>query len=405
MARIGRYVFHDASLSGSGLLSCASCHSPTHFYGPPNGNPAMYGGPALSRQGVRAVPSLMYLEREPAFAIGPDNAEDETGTLAPMLARSVTAARATKSAGDPAAASANLVPQGGLFWDGRADTLQQQALVPLLDPLEMDGGSLAAVATKLRRAAYAPHVVELFGPGILNRPRLLVVEALFAVARYQVEDPSFHPYTSKFDFWLEGRARFTPAEARGYALFNDPQRANCAGCHLDRPGPDGTPPLFTDHQFEALSPPRNLALHANRDPAYFDLGLCGPYRRDLHTEARYCGLFVTPTLRNVATRHVFFHNGVFHSLQQVLDFYAFRDVDPARVYPRGTDGHIAVNDDLPPGDRANIDNVDAPFGRHPGEAPAITAGEERDIIAFLGTLTDGYAPPPAAPSPEAAAAR
>ena len=58
-------------------------------------------------------------------------------------------------------------------------------------------------------------------------------EALFAVARYQIEDVSFHPYTSKFDFWLEGKARFTESEARGYALFNDPAKANCAGCHAN----------------------------------------------------------------------------------------------------------------------------------------------------------------------------
>ncbi len=47
-------------------------------------------------------------------------------------------------------------------------------------------------------------------------------------------------------------------------------------------------------------------------------------------QTQYCGMFLTPTLRNVAMRHVFFHNGVFTSLQQVMDFYDFRDVDPAR---------------------------------------------------------------------------
>ena len=90
-----------------------------------------------------------------------------------------------------------------------------------------------------------------------DTPQLLVAEAMFAVARYQIEEPSFHPYTSKFDFWLEGKARLSAAELRGYLLFNDPQKANCAGCHLDQPSPDGLPPLFTDHQFEALGVPRN----------------------------------------------------------------------------------------------------------------------------------------------------
>src|ERR1700686_3332099 len=57
MAQLGRAVFFDASLSSSGRLSWASCHSPQHAYGPPGDAPAVNGGPDLSRQGVRAVPS------------------------------------------------------------------------------------------------------------------------------------------------------------------------------------------------------------------------------------------------------------------------------------------------------------------------------------------------------------
>ena len=187
-----------------------------------------------------------------------------------------------------------MVPQGGLFWDGRADTLQDQALGPLLSPIEMDGGGVATVAAKLRRAPYAPEMARLFGAAVFAAPRLAVSEALFAVARYQIEDPGFHPYTSKFDFWLEGKARLTQAELRGYRLFNDPDKANCGGCHLDQPRPDGLPPLFTDGQFEALGAPRNPALTANRDKAYFDLGVCGPYRTDMRTETQFCGMFLHP---------------------------------------------------------------------------------------------------------------
>ncbi len=47
---------------------------------------------------------------------------------------------------------------------------------------------------------------------------------MFAVARYQIEDPAFHPYNSKYDAWLEGKARLSPAEMRGYILFNDPAK-------------------------------------------------------------------------------------------------------------------------------------------------------------------------------------
>jgi cytochrome c peroxidase len=394
MARLGRLVFHDASLSGSGKLSCASCHVPDHDFGPANPAPAMFGGADLTRQGVRAVPSLMYLRDQPAFGIGPDDEENETVTLADMVAATRGETRARKTADDTAQSAAALVPQGGLFWDGRADTLQAQAIEPMLNPLEMAGGSVAAVAAKLRKAPYARDFVTLFGATILDRSDLLVAEAQFAVARYQIEDPAFHPYSSKFDAWLEGKARLAPAELRGYVLFNDVQKADCGGCHVDKVGADGAPPLFTDFQFEALGAPRNAALRANADPAYHDLGICGPYRQDMRGETQYCGMFLTPTLRNIARRHVFFHNGVFTSLRQVMDFYAFRDVAPEKVFPRGADGTVMKYDDLPKAYWANVDVTDPPFDRAPGDPPAMTEAEEQDIIAFLGTLSDGYSDRP-----------
>jgi cytochrome c peroxidase len=390
MAALGRLVFFDASLSSSGSLSCASCHSPQHAYASPGDSPVMRGGPLLSRQGVRAVPSLMYLERQPSFSIGPDNEETENVSLAQLVALSRDTVRVQKTAPQASQAATNMVPQGGLFWDGRADTLQDQALLPLLDPREMDGGSIETVAAKLRQAPYAAHFAELFGAALFDNARLTVTEALFAVGRYQIEDASFHPYTSKFDDWLEGRARFTASELRGYVLFNDPAKANCAGCHIDAPSRDGLPPLFTDHQFEALGVPRNTALESNNDAGYFDLGVCGPYRTDMARDTQYCGVFMTPTLRNVATRRVFFHNGVYRTLRQVLDFCNFRDTEPGKVYPVGSGGVVQKFNDLPPTYWENVDTTDPPFDRHIGDPPAMTAQDEDDIIAFLNTLSDGY---------------
>ncbi|WP_297367740.1 cytochrome-c peroxidase [Acidocella sp.] len=393
MAQLGRAIFYDPRLSGSGQLDCASCHDPRHFYGPPNALPAMLGGPTLTSQGARAVPSLMYLERQPNFSIGRDPTIGEDDFM-PMKPPPANAPRVTKTALDNAQSAANLVPQGGLFWDGRADTLQSQALGPMLNPVEMDGGSVAILAAKLKTASYAASFSALFGPGIFATPQALVSEAAFAVARYEIEDPSFHPYSSKFDAWLEGKARFTPAEMRGYLLFNNPAKGDCAACHTDALRPGNRPPLFTDHQYEALGVPRNMALALNRNPAYFDLGICGPYRTDMTAQTRYCGMFLTPTLRNAATRRVFFHNGVYHTLQQVLRFYNDRDTDPAKIYPTGTNGRVALFNDLPAPDQGNIDHTDPPLNRHAGETPALTRADEADIIAFLNTLTDGYHPPP-----------
>jgi cytochrome c peroxidase len=393
MALLGKAIFYDRSLSASGRLACASCHSPANAYGPPNSAPAMFGGPQLQSQGVRAVPSLMYLQDQPNFYIGPDPGEIETAApLTQLAATAGTATRAQKTAATTAQSAANIVPMGGLFWDGRVNTLQSQAMGPLLSPFELDGGSVARVAAKLQAAPYAGSFTELFGPMIFGNPNMVVSEAMFAVARYQVEDPSFHPYSSKFDAWLEGKARLSPAEMRGYVLFNDPNKGDCGACHLDQPTVDDQPPLFTDHQFEALGVPRNPELAVNRNPKYYDLGICGPYRTDLAAQTQYCGMFLTPTLRNVATRRVFFHNGEYHDLRHVMDFYDFRDTNPEKIYPKDAKGQVEKYDDLPRADWANIDTADPPLTLQMGQTPALTGAEEKDIIAFLQTLDDGYVP-------------
>lgn len=394
MARLGRDIFFDTTLSSSGKISCASCHSPDHAYGPPNDGPVMLGGPKLTLPGMRAVPSLTYLQRQPDFSIGPDDrADDESSaTLAQKAEVGQTANRVQKTATQADQSAANIVPQGGLFWDGRADTLQMQATGPLLDPREMDGGSVALIAEKLRQSPYIKKFTALFGEGILKNDNLLVAEATFAVSRYQIEEPSFHAYTSKFDYWLEGRARLSESEMRGYKLFNDPEKANCAGCHKSRPTRDGFPPLFTDTQYEALGTPRNSALADTKDPNFFDLGVCGPVRKDIAEQTQFCGMFKTPTLRNTATRRAFMHNGVYQTLQQVMDFYNFRDTSPEKVYPIGADGKPQKYNDIPAQYHANVDVFDPPFDRHPGETPAMTDQDEADIIAFLKTLTDGYKP-------------
>lgn len=392
MALLGKQIFFDQSLSASGKLSCASCHSPEHAYGPPNALPVQFGGPSMTLQGDRPPQSLMYLYRQPNFSIGPEQADDDNpANLTQQAAQATGVERAQKTAGAAPAAPA-MVPQGGMFWDGRADTLQMQAFGPLMNPVEMANTSEDDVARKFENGAYQAVFRQLFGPGIFKNPRLLLSEAMFAVARYQVEEPSFHPYSSKYDYWLEGRARLTRAELHGLQLFNDPNKANCAGCHLSKPSRDGVPPMFTDYQYEALGVPRNSTLAVDRDAAYYDMGLCGPHRTDLAAQTQYCGMFLTPTLRNSATRHAFFHNGVYHSLDQVMAFYNLRDLEPAKIYPRDAGGHVLRYDDLPAKYRANIDKADAPFDRKPGDPLPMTDTDIKDIIAFLQTLNDGYRP-------------
>jgi len=85
------------------------------------------------------------------------------------------------------------------------------------------------------------------------------------------------------------------------------------------------------------------------------------------------------------------HNGYFHSLRKVVEFYATRDTNPEKWYPRKRDGAIDVYDDLPAAYRANL-NMDPPFGGKMGDKPQLNDQEIGDIVAFLGTLTDGYKP-------------
>jgi cytochrome c peroxidase len=388
MAQLGKELFYDKSLSASGQQSCASCHSPDHSYGPPNGLDVEPGGLSMTQQGYRPPPSLMYLYRQPNFTIGPDAGEaDDAPTVVQQAASSADVVKSQKVAGG-ASTSVEMVPQGGLFWDGRADTLQQQAYGPLLNPVEMANTSEDAVADKLEHASYAKQFTALFGPAVFRDKKFAVSEAMFAISRYQVEDASFHPYNSKYDRWLEGHARLSQAELHGLRLFNDPDKANCAGCHLSKPGKDGLPPMFTDYQYEALGVPRNRKLAQNRDPKFFDLGVCGPFRQDLKDQTQYCAMFLTPTLRNSATRTVFFHNGVYHDLDHVMAFYNERNTDPGKFYPLGPDGKVQKYDDIPLDLQKNVDITDAPFDRKFGDHTAMTNDDIRDIIAFLKTLND-----------------
>jgi cytochrome c peroxidase len=184
----------------------------------------------------------------------------------------------------------------------------------------------------------------------------------------------------------------TPQEARGLEIFNDPDKGNCAGCHISERGNDGTPPQFSDFGLIALGLPRNPEIPANADPTYFDLGVCGPLRTDLQDRPEYCGLSRTPTLRNVATRESFFHNGVFHTLRKAVEFYATRDTKPERWYPVSADGQVHKFDDLPSRYLENL-SVEPPFNRDLGDPPAMSDAEIDDLVAFLKTLTDGWFEP------------
>ncbi|WP_439442198.1 cytochrome-c peroxidase [Roseateles sp. DB2] len=346
--QLGERLFNDRNLSGSGRMSCATCHDPAFAHGPSNAQAVQVGGAFETEFGLRAAPSLRYLDSVPAFSPG-------DGSLASL--------------------------RGGLMSDGRAASLEAQARLPLLNPLEMDNGSVAILAGKLRRAAYAPLFVQVFGETADDE--LKVTQATQALAAFQRDSAQFHPFDSKYDRTLQSLEQLSAPEQRGLQLFRDPEKGNCMSCH-EIVTNSGQQPRFTNFGYAVLGVPRNPAVPANRDAAYFDLGLCGPQRQDLQRPA-YCGAFRTPNLRNVARRPVFFHNGRFNSLAQVLAFYNTRDSDPTRWYPT-VNGVVQRFDDLPEALRGNV-NTQAPFG---SATPRMSAADLADLQCFLETLNDGH---------------
>ena len=383
LAAIGRLAFFDRSLSASGKLACATCHDPRHAFAPANALSVQFGGADNHRQGTRSTPSLQYLQ----------------GTI-PFVER--------RFDDDDGGDADDATPTGGLTWDGRVDTLHDQALIPLFNEHEMANRDAAALSGHVAKSAWAGAFRAAFGaPGVdvFAHPDDVVRDLTLALEAYQRGAPEFQPFSSKYDAVLLGKATLTRQESRGLALFDDPEKGNCASCHPDTTSPRGAPPSFTDFGHVAIGVPRNRQLASNRDPAHFDLGLCGPDRTDLARHGDFCGAFITPTLRNVATRRSFFHNGVFHSLHDVMAWYVQRDTQPARWYPRDADGSVRKFDDLPPQYRDNV-NAEVPFKPTDAHRPRLNAREIDDVIAYLKTLTDGYTVPKhqAAPHPVTAIA-
>ncbi len=352
-ADIGKLIFHDVSLSASGKQSCASCHSPQHAHAQANALAVQFGGPLLNQPGTRAVPSIRYLADNPPLGF------DEEGT-----------------------------PYGGFNHDGSVDTFAAQAERPLLAANEMANLTREAVVEKLRKADYAAKFRQVFGDTSLDQVDTAFATLGLALERYQRDSAEFQPFSAKYDAYLVGKAQLTAAEMRGLQLFNDEKKGNCAACHPSAKREDGRPPLFTDFTYDGLGLPRNAAIPANADPRYTDLGLCKSGRSGRASQDSACGKFKVPTLRNVATRQVFFHNGHIKNLRDAVAFYVSRDTQPEQWYPRKAGKEIAKFNDLPVKFHPNVNVEEVPYGGKRGGKPYLTDEEIDDVVAFLRTLTD-----------------
>jgi len=356
LASLGRLIFFDASLSASGRLACGTCHDPRYAYGPAPQRPIAAGGARLDQSGTRAVPSLRYLRASPPFSLRHHYPDGDDG------------------------------PIGGFTWDGRAASIREQAQLPLFAANEMANAGPADVVSKLRNGTYASLFRAYFGVDVFDDVDRAFGGILLALDAFQSLPAEFFSYSSRYDAFLRGEADLTDQENRGAQLFKDPRKGNCASCHLGTTRA-GIPPSFTDYDYVNVGVPRNPRIPANSDPNYYDLGLCGPLRRDLVGTSDVCGFFRSPTVRNTAIRGAYFHNGVFRTLREVSEFYNERDLHPEKFYSRNQDGSVHPFDDLPPGSADTIDH-DPPLDRKPGQEPALSDADIEDLIAFLNTLTD-----------------
>jgi cytochrome c peroxidase len=272
--------------------------------------------------------------------------------------------------------------KGGLFWDGRSDTLEEQAQQPFLNPLEMHNPNETTVVAAIRRSEYAGLFKTVFGLATLRDVDQAYEYAAQALAAY-MRSPEVNPFTSKYDYWKKGEAEFTASELRGYMLFQPMGKGRCANCHAE-----GTMGLFTNFGHQNLGTPRNPELPyyflppaLNPDGAdYIDRGLGDFLRSAGYPEeqaAKEDGKFKIPSLRNCAVTAPYTHNGYHQTLHEVVVFNNTRDL-PEAVWPEA--------------------EVPETVHRHPMAMPGtlgrlgLTDQEIDDIVAFLNTLTDGYVP-------------
>jgi cytochrome c peroxidase len=380
--RLGLKLFFDPGLSEPTGTACASCHDPRRAF--TGNNNTMIGVALGSRSdqfGTRDAPTVMYLATAPRFSRH-SNIESE----------------------------GKRVPAGGHFWDGRADTLEEQATQPFFNPVEMNNTDTRSLIAKVAKAAYAAEFRKVWGDRIFDKPEAALDAVGASIAAFE-RTRVFQPFTSKFDYVMRGEAQFTEQEQRGLSLFTIRQKGNCAQCHtVDAASRDPQKSLFTDFSYRALGLPRSLRVPKNADPAFVDLGLCervpvagvkpgaaaSPAAQPTVADPATCGLFKTPTLRNITITAPYMHNGLFDHLRDAVAFYATRDTHPERWFPAGKKFN-----DLPAQYHANVDVDTPPYQRRPQQRPQLNDEEIDDIVAFLFTLTDGYKTVPVRSGPPA----
>jgi len=274
---LGRQLYFDTRLSSDNTISCASCHDPDHGY-------------AAATQFGEGI-------------VGDDGNPQKGNRNSPV--------------------AYNRILSDAQFWDGRAGTLEAQAVGPIQNPIEMGNTHEAAVSTLKAIPGYKSQFDKIFGGVTIDA----VGKALASFERAVVTGPSPFDYYEQFqkfakldpediEDWKEDDpdqyATYTeakklaeanpmsPAAIRGRELFFT-EKANCTACHVG--------PNLTDEKYHNLG--------VGMDVQKLDLG-----RFTESKDEKDKGAFKTPTIRNVAQSAPYMHDGSQKTLEEVVEWYA-----------------------------------------------------------------------------------
>ncbi len=424
--QLGKDLFFDTTLSNPPGFACATCHAPgAGFTGSSSAINEASGpmpGVVRGRFGKRKPQAVPYATFSPEGPYYDNNLQTWLG---------------------------------GNFWDGRAPSTAAQARMPFLDADEManipigpypphSGGYSPLVAEKVKHRPYSPLFRKVFGVDIFwdcSDPDIYE-KIVSAIAAYEAS-AEVSPFSSKYDASSYGvpamnRYHLTPSEQRGLNLFFG--KAQCSACHSSATlepvlTATGGKDTFTMYCYANIGVPRNpknpfyTETNGHSNPfgynpfggSYIDYGLGAnpnPTPGGTHFMkafpgdlAQFRGLFKAPSIRNVDKRpngnfvKAYMHNGVFKSLEEVVNFYNKRNIAVSKTGhevafdlrvgpPHGYTRLIA-----PPEVLDNVQNV---AGVPPSAATSavasngqignlgLTPREVTDLVNFLGTLSDGF---------------
>ncbi len=362
---LGYLLYNDLTISAERNTGCVTCHAHSAGFADPRSAADPVGMPVSpgsvpGKYGVRNAQTAAYATFSPPF-----HWSEAAGSYV-----------------------------GGEFWDGRANSLADQAIGPPLNPLEMAMPDKKAVLDRLaENPVYLEAFRRLYGVDLeWNEVDLVYPKFGAAIGSFEPTD-EFAEFNSKYDAYVAGKTELSAQEKAGLDLFNG--KGKCANCHLSTPPENYPHALFTDFTYDNLGIPVNpriAALHGV-DTLPPDLGLGGrPEIAAKHPDGSQNGKFKVPTLRNIELTAPYGHNGVFATLEQIVRFYNTRDT--LGQVADATDPGFGVTGWPAPEVPENVNKAEL------GNL-GLTPDEEAAIVAFLKTLTDDTFDTEPADKPEA----